>query len=250
MPWHVPGLQLIAEGIDGASRAGDDFGLGCNVESIRAPAVSDELWALVQAVAVAAGWRITVDAFASASNARAARFWSLFPEPGAEAVGALSVLDWDSSSCPVSGAAHRKVVYTFPPPILLRGAIAKALEDRARCVLVVPVAVIAQHWHKLLAASVLPPHDFTEGFLRVRQPLPLLDHAGSYRPTELAIFACDFGRLSPRVGLPPDCDCRGALLHRPRPACGSHSYFADRSLFREQLLALPRPPPPSCPTDA
>jgi hypothetical protein len=77
----VPGLQLIAEGIDGASRAGDDLGPGCNVESIRGPAVSDELWALVQAVAVSAGWRITVDVFASASNARAARFWRLFPEP-------------------------------------------------------------------------------------------------------------------------------------------------------------------------
>ena len=176
----------------------------------------------------------------------------LAPLPGAhaEAVDALSVLEWASSGCPVCGAAHREVVKAFPPPILLRGAIAKALEDRARCVLVVPVAVVAPHWHKLLAASVLSSRDFPEGFLRVRQPLLLLDPAGSYRPTELAIFDCDFGRLSPRAGLPPGCGCHGALLRRPRPACGSHSNFADRSLFREQLLALPSPPFPPCPTDA
>ena len=90
LPWHVPGLQLVAEGIDGASRAGDDLGAGCNVESIRGPAVCDELWDLVRAVATSAGWRITVDAFASAANARAPRFWSLFPEPGAEAVSGAS----------------------------------------------------------------------------------------------------------------------------------------------------------------
>jgi hypothetical protein len=245
LPWHVPGLQLIAEGIDGASRAGDDFGAGCNVESIRGPAVCDELWDLVRAVTTAAGWRITVDAFASAANARAPRFWSLFPEPGAEAVDALSVLDWAASSCPVCGATHREVIYAFPPPIVLRGAIAKAMEDRALCVFVVAVAIIAPHWHKLLAASVLPRRDFPEGFLRVRQPLPLLDHAGSYRPTELAIFACDFGRLSPRTGLPPADGCPGARLRRPRPACGSHADLAERSLLREQLLTLPPSPPPT-----
>ena len=179
LPWHVPGLQLVAEGIDGASRAGDDFGEGCNVESIRGPAVCDELWELVRAVASAAGWRITVDAFASTANARVPRFWSLFPEPDAEAVDALSVLDWAVSGCPVCCTSHCEVVYAFPPPVMLRGAIAKAMEDLALCVFVVAVAIIAPHWHKLLAASVLPRRDFPEGFLRVQQPLPLLDYAGT-----------------------------------------------------------------------
>ena len=87
------------------------------------------------------------------------------------------------------GQAHREVVYAFPSPVMLRPALAKAITDRARCILVVPVAIIAPHWHKLLAASVLSPLAYPDGFLRVRRPLPLLLHAGSYRPTELAIFA-------------------------------------------------------------
>ena len=124
------------------------------------------------------------------------------------------------------------------------------MEDRALCVFVVAVAIIAPHWHKLLAASVLPRRDFPEGFLRVRQPLPLLDYAGTYHPTELAVFACDFGLLSPRMDLPPACGCHGARLRRPRSACGGFADFADRSLLRERLLALPPPAPPSTPPDA
>ena len=48
------------------------------------------------------------DAFASASNARAARYWIefKFPEPGSDAIDALSVPDWASSPCPVCGLAH------------------------------------------------------------------------------------------------------------------------------------------------
>ena len=79
LPGHVPGLQQVAEGIDGASRAGDDLGRGLNVQSALGPAVSDALWSKVQEVAASVGWRVTVDAFVFASNARAARYWSEFP---------------------------------------------------------------------------------------------------------------------------------------------------------------------------
>jgi hypothetical protein len=61
----------VAEGIDGASRAGADFGADVNVDSILGPAVSDTLWQHVHGAVVAAGWDgVTVDAFASESNAR------------------------------------------------------------------------------------------------------------------------------------------------------------------------------------
>ena len=208
------------------------------------PAVSDVLWSSVLRVSAAVGWRITVDAFATESNASAPRYWSPHPEPGSEAVDALSILDWAVSSCPVCGADHRETIYAFPPLHLLRHALAKAIADRARCILVVAVAVIAPHWNKLLAASVLPPLEVPEGFLRVRNPLPLLLHAGAYRPSELAVFACDFSRLSPRAGLPEDERCPGSLLRRPRPPCGSMADFADRSLLRERLLSLPLLHPP------
>jgi hypothetical protein len=46
-PYHVPGLTLVAEGINGASCGGVDFGEDANVDSILCPAVSDDLWLLV-----------------------------------------------------------------------------------------------------------------------------------------------------------------------------------------------------------
>ena len=152
LPWHIPGLQLVAEGINGASRAGDDLGHGLNVQSALGPVVSDGLWSKVQEVSASVGWHITVDAFASASNARAARYWSEFPESGSDAVDALSVPDLASSTCQVCGQAHREVVYAFPSPVMLQPALAKAIADRARCILVVPVAIVAPHWHKLPVA--------------------------------------------------------------------------------------------------
>ena len=76
---HVPGLALIEEGIDGASRHGDAFGEGANVDGIRAAAVSDGLWAQIQSVADAQGWKLTVDLFATASNHRTDRYISWLP---------------------------------------------------------------------------------------------------------------------------------------------------------------------------
>jgi hypothetical protein len=54
--YHVPGLTLVAEGIDGASRdAGAHFGAGANVDCILGPAVPDELWQLENGAAMDAG---------------------------------------------------------------------------------------------------------------------------------------------------------------------------------------------------
>ena len=108
LPLHVPGLVLIAEGVDGASRDGSELGPDANVAAVLGPAVDDEVWAAVLRVVAAAGWgRVTVDAFASASNARAPRFWSRFLEPGAELYDALCAPDWAQSACPACGLAHR-----------------------------------------------------------------------------------------------------------------------------------------------
>lgn len=238
LPWHVSGLQLVAEGIDDASRAGNALGENVNLAAVLGPAVGDDLWRQVCAVAGAAGWKVTVDAFASESNARADRFWSAFLEPGSESLDALSSLDWAQSSCPVCGRRHREVLYAFPPPLLLRPTVEKACADAARCVLVVPVSILAPHWNKLLAASVLSQSSgFPGGYARVRRPGPLLRHAAGYTPEELAIFACDFGRITPRAGLPAASDCTGSFRRRPRPICGTDEDRADRVRLRDALLA-------------
>jgi hypothetical protein len=182
LPWHVPGLVLVAEGIDGASRGGSDMGQDANVGAVLGPAVDGTLWRAICTAAADAGWgRVTVDAFASAANAWTPRFWSRFLEPGAEAVDALSVLDWAQSRCPECGVAHREVVYAFPPPALVWAAVEKAITDRALCVLVLPVAILAPYWSKLLRASVLPrAAPYVDGVIRIRTPSARLLHAGGY----------------------------------------------------------------------
>ncbi len=83
LQYHVSGSTLVAEGIDGESRAGADFGAGVNVGTALGSAVSDKLWQLVNRAAIDAGWGgVTVDTFASESNARTPRLWSRFHEPG------------------------------------------------------------------------------------------------------------------------------------------------------------------------
>jgi hypothetical protein len=237
-PWHVPGLQLVAEGIDGASRAGVALGDDANLAAVLGPAVVDELWLLILQAATAVGWQPSVDAFASESNARAARFWSRFSEPGCDAIDALSVLDWAQSPCPSCGGVHREVIYAFPPLLLLRATVDKACADAALCILVVPLAVLAPHWNKLLAASLLSgANGFPAGYARVRRPSSLLRDADGFAPAELAIFACDFGRVAPRDGLPPLSACPGALANRPRPVCGSERDRTERVRLRDALLA-------------
>ena len=118
IPMHVPGTTLVEEGIDGASREGDELGPGVNVSTLLGPAVSVKLWSLVQKLARELGWEVSVDRFATAANRRLARFNSRFPEPEAEATNALAQVDWDSSACPECGLWHREVGQLNP---LLRG---------------------------------------------------------------------------------------------------------------------------------
>ncbi len=239
LPPHVPGLSLVAEGIDGASRGGADFGQDANVDSILGPSISDGLLLLVVNAAAAAGWDgITVDAFASKSNARAPRFWSRFHEPSSEAIDALVVPDWAHSGCPSCGAVHREVVFAFPPSSLVRATVEKARADRALCVLLVPVAILAQHWGQLLEASVLPrTAPYVDGFLRIRDPARVLARPDPRGAAEIAVFACDFSRLQPRAGLPQLSSCPGAAARRTRPLCGSPGDARDRHRLREALLA-------------
>ena len=149
--------------------------------------------------------------------------------------------------CPACGLYHREVVYAFPPSQLVRPAVEKACVDRALCVLVVPVAILAPHWGRLLAASVLPRRSpYLDGFLRVRDPARSVVWSGSSAaPAELAIFACDFGRLSPRPSLPPLSACPGAFARRPRHLCGSADDCRVQHRIREALLAQSAGPRPA-----
>ena len=186
---HVPGTTLVEEGIDGASREGDELGPGVNVSSLLGPAVSEELWSLVQRLAGEIGWELSGDRFATAANRRLARFNSRFPEPEAEATDALAQVDWDSSACPECGLWHREVNYIFAPRAVERVALRKAIADGVRGLVLMPLAVTHPFWHKLIRASVVQN---TDGFVRVKGVKAKLSHSAGDGLWELALFACDF----------------------------------------------------------
>lgn len=247
---HVPGLALVEEGIDGASRAGTHFGSDANLAHVLGPRVGNDLWATIRSLIAPLRWEVTVDLFATESNARAARFFSRFSEPGAEAVDALSVLDWASSQCPVCGKQHREVGYAYPPPPLIQQFVKKAIADAMLCVVVVPVAVTAPYWHKLVRSSLLDSKPAVDGFFRVRNPQKSVEGATGALPSELAVFACDFSRLHPRADLPGPHRCAGFSAQRPRPPCRSHGDLADRRRLREAMLSRPAGWPDGAPGGA
>lgn len=103
---HAPGKALVDEGVDDASRR--------LASAIAGPACSEALRRQVHELASLVGWEIALDAFASASNRLVPRYFSEFAEPLSEAVDALAVTDWHSSSCPHCGGIHRGNYLRFP----------------------------------------------------------------------------------------------------------------------------------------
>ena len=236
---HVPGLALIQEGIDGASRDGSAFGAGANVASIQGPAVSDSLWHHIQALADQFQWKLTIDLFASACNHRTDRYVSQFPEPDAEAFDAFTIGSWGSSMCPTCHHRHQEAIYAYPPPLLLNRVVAKAVADGAVGIIVVPLLVTSPVWHKLQKASVLPGRD---GYVRIRRARQFLDHAHHIGSVpDLALFPCDFGHLRGAANGWANPGCAGAFRPRPRPPCGSRADEADRRRLRDALPREVRP---------
>jgi hypothetical protein len=223
--FHAPGRVLIDEGIDDLSR---DTAL-----EVTGPVSSTDIRLRVHTLASSLGLTITVDAFATASNAVTPRFFARFAEPDAEAEDAFTVPDWNSSPCPSCGLIHREVVFAYPPPPLLNRFVAKARADGIRAVLT-PLAVSAPYWNKLLRASVIPGDD---GFLRFR-------HTQSAEPNtaaaeDLALFAVDFASsASPPPAPPLAPSCGSDTASRGRPLLGSLHDQAERARIHQELHAV------------
>ena len=202
--------------------------------------MTDQLWGWIAQAGGLCGLRVTVDPFASESNKRAERYCSRYGEPGSEAVDALMVADWGQSLCPGCGQCHREVLYALPPAGLIKPVVRKAVADAALRVLVVPVSITAPYWHLLLKASVLPAGPAPDGFLRIpsRDPRTALRLAGSFDPKELAVFVCDFSRLSLRSDLAGTYGCAGFFSARRRHLCGTSADYEDRRRLRGALYAV------------
>ena len=65
------------------------------------------------------GWQLIIDAFASESNSLLQRFFAPYAEPAAESEDAFTACDWDQSTCPKCGLAHREALFAYLPPARL-----------------------------------------------------------------------------------------------------------------------------------
>lgn len=209
---HAPGKDLVAEGIDDASRR--------LAQGVSSPASSRLLKNTARSIAERHGWTITVDAFASLCNRVVDRFFSEHAEPDAEAVDALSVTDWNSSVCPACGMEHRETLFVFAPPSLLRRFMAKAEADEVRAIVIVPFSVTAFYW-RLLTEVALPVNDAGEFFLVLRNLQQWLVNPELYKGAKLALFAVDFSRQGSRLpnALSPGCGQEARFRGRPRHGC-------------------------------
>jgi hypothetical protein len=143
---HVPGRDLVLEGVDGLSRE--------LAASRRIREATDDLRAIVREQAAALGETISVDLFATAENSLVPRFFALTAEPLAEGADAFTQLDWGRSRCPHCGHAHREFGYAFPPTLMLPHFVNKARADGFRGVIVVPFTTSHTWWPTLMAASL------------------------------------------------------------------------------------------------
>ena len=193
------------------------------------------------------GWKITLDAFASASNRLVPRYFSEFAEPLSEAVDALAVTDWHSSSCPHCGGIHRETLFAFPPPALIRRFVAKARADGARAVVIVPFAITASYWPRLTSAAV-PAGG--RPFIHIRNPSEMLREAVGFSSSALAVFAVDFGPSSSRGpdNTVPGCGQERDWRGRPRLGhpvdCEDRRRIRDALALRLRFVNVGRPPSP------
>jgi hypothetical protein len=161
---HVPGVQLIAEGVDGGSREGALRLLG--------PACTAGTRELILELLAAHGWRVTLDLFAAQSNAFAERFASWTDEPNSEQVDAFNLGSWNQSLCSC-GQEHRETVFVFPPRGMERVVVRRAKSDGVRGCFVVPTDHKAGYWKLLRGRSVarLALNKPEEAFACVQAPM-------------------------------------------------------------------------------
>jgi hypothetical protein len=130
---HAPGRTLVEEGVDELSRAGALEVAG----AVSSPFLRERVRTLAREL----DWQLTVDAFATKSNAFLPRFFARYAEPAAEAEDAFTVPDWARSRCPHCDQLHRETLFAFPPLPLLNAFVAKARADGARAIVITPLSV-------------------------------------------------------------------------------------------------------------
>ena len=124
----------------------------------------------------------------------------------------------------------------YPPLRLIPRFLAKARADGVRAVVVVPLAVSASYWARLLQASVSSdPKGYTT-IRKQQQADPTSDAA-----CNLAVFPVDFWANKTRTrGDSCVPGCGSEALFRGRPLAGSVEDQADRARILSELRSALR----------
>lgn len=181
---------------------------------------------LVHSIATSAGSPITLDLFASTSNAFGPRFFSAQPEAAAAGHNALEQACWDSVYCPWCAKRRPEFVLLFPPAHLVRAALVKARQDQAQGVAILPCTPSAAWWPSAMRASRSLKRN-GQPYFRVRSSCLNLDNPAGDRARRFAVFHFDYwSGASPR-GLP----CHHGPLTRPAVPALLPATQADEAAF-------------------
>ena len=187
-----------------------------------APALRD----LVHSIAASAGFRLTIDLFASTPNTLCPRFYSLRPEASAEGHNALERACWDSTYCPWCFKRRPEFVLLFPPAYRAREALDKARQDQAQGVAILPCTPSASWWPSAMRASRSHVRR-NQPFHRIRASENNLINPAADRARRLVVFHFDFwSGVEPR-GLP----CPHGPLLRPADPATASSSLEDTAAF-------------------
>jgi hypothetical protein len=122
-------------------------------EHLAVDSATPRLRRIIARLAYRAGLRISLDVFASASNAWGPRYFSETREAGSEGTDAFAQSSWSSSICPLCACLRPEFILLYPPFPLIRQALARAQTDQAHGILVVPYASSSPWWHSAMLAS-------------------------------------------------------------------------------------------------
>jgi hypothetical protein len=180
---HVPGTQLIAEGVDGESREGAERLLG--------PSCTPWAREQIRKLLAENGWTLSLDLFAAGNNKQCERYVSWTDEPDSEQVDAFTLRSWAQSRCSGCGMYHRETLLIFPLRGMERAVVRRERSDRVRACFMVPTSHKAGFWKLLRSASTarLTFNDPKRAFALSRAPM-----------AAHSVFLVDFG--SADGGLP------------------------------------------------
>lgn len=225
---HVSGEALIADGHDDASRG--------KARTLRGPKCSSALWERAQKAASEVRWRMTVDMFASSSNAQLPRYMSWTDEPGSEQVDAFAARSWSSSLCERCNQRHTECGWYFPPSGIVDQCVRRALSDGAKGLFLVPTNLKAPYWLALRRVSKARIEIEADSSLYLNCERPLGRHT---------LFVADFSEgitdSSVTAPCPQAYDRRrkGRSFDRVETAEQEEIQVKLRSLPHDELACLP-----------